>query len=139
MHLTKLVKLTRPSPLRGSSSTPASHTSPTLLTCTSARAASSSPGAGPAPRPARRARAGAALHASLENRVEARLLGVEYPSRAGHLERLHPGDLGDAPVRGEVAAQDREVALGVERPLPAPHHLLLPPRRPRNAPQHPRD
>src|SRR5439155_20341403 len=46
-HLTKLVKFTHPSRHRGSSSTPASHTSPAPPTCTPARAASSSLAAGP--------------------------------------------------------------------------------------------
>src|SRR2546427_1537638 len=53
LYLTKLVKPTHPSPLRGSSSTPVSHTSPAPPTCTPARAPSSSPAAGPAPPPAR--------------------------------------------------------------------------------------
>src|SRR5256886_652480 len=53
LYLTKLVKPTHPSPLRGSSSTPVSHTSPAPPTCTPAHAPSSSPAAGPAPPPAR--------------------------------------------------------------------------------------
>src|SRR2546422_3630147 len=67
------------------------------------------------------------LHASLENRFEACLFGVEYPGRAGHRQRLYAGDLGDAPFGREVTAQDGEMPLGVERPLPWPDHLLIAP------------
>src|SRR5207249_4704789 len=98
-HLTKLVNFSRRSPPPGSSSTLASHISPAPPRCTPARAASSPPVA--------------ALDASLENRFEARLLAVEYPGRAGYLQRFHASDLRDASFRREVTAQDRKVSLGI--------------------------
>src|SRR5438034_4763152 len=63
---------TSPSRLRGSSSTPASRTSPTPPTYTPARAASSSRGVGRAPPPVRRGRGVAAPRRSLSHRLTGR-------------------------------------------------------------------
>ena len=49
---------------------------------------------------------------------EARLLGVEDACRPAMEQPLVPGQLHDAPVRREVAAQNREPARGLQRRVP---------------------
>ena len=56
-----------------------------------------------------------------------RLLGLEDPRRSGDPRLLHAGDLRDRSLRGQVAAEHREVSLGVERTRPGPDHVLVGP------------
>src|SRR5207247_7129726 len=53
-----------------------------------------------------------------EDGVEAVLLAVEDPRRTGHPRRLHARDLRHAPFTREVAAQDGEMTLSIERSVP---------------------
>src|SRR5712692_10101030 len=60
-----------------------------------------------------------------ENGLESVFLAVEDARRAGHPRRLHPRDLRYAPFAREVAAQNGEMPVGIERPVPRADDLLV--------------
>src|SRR5208283_3401120 len=70
-----------------------------------------------------------------EDRLERVLLAVEYPRRPGYLLMLNPGDLRHRALCGEVAAEDRQMALGVHRIIPLVDNFLIVARRFRNLSQ----
>src|SRR5262249_34847449 len=53
-----------------------------------------------------------------EDRVEAGLFGIEDASRPVDPRLLHSRDLGDAALLGQVAPENRQVALRIERVRP---------------------
>src|SRR5690606_13598271 len=58
------------------------------------------------------------------DRTEALLLGLEHARGAGLAAALGAGELHHGSLRGEVAAQDREAALGLQRVGKRAHDLL---------------
>jgi hypothetical protein len=64
-----------------------------------------------------------------EDRLEARLLGLEDPRGPADARHLETGDLGHGALGGEVAAQDRQVAARVDRAIEGAHHVLIRRRR----------
>ena len=59
-----------------------------------------------------------------EDRGEGLLLALEHPGRAGEHRRFHTTDLRHAALAGEVALEDGQVPLGVERVTQRPNHVL---------------
>ena len=58
------------------------------------------------------------------DRAEALLFGLEDPGRAGLLAALGAGELDHGAFGGEVAAQDRQAAFGLQRVLERAHDFL---------------
>ena len=76
------------------------------------------------------------LDAAREDRLETVFLAIEHTRRPGHPRRLDAGDLRDTSLGREVAPEDGEMPVRVERALPRADDFLIGPRRVRHVVQH---
>ena len=67
----------------------------------------------------------ALLHAAAEDRVERRLFTVEDDRLPREALAFLAADFGDGAVRREVAVQNHEVAVALDRRIEGPDHILI--------------